>query len=156
MKQIAALLAGLALACACLAPTATAGPRGAAPTSCKTVDAAQTARSAWFHTTVYRFHLLARWCWQGPSITTATVSCYASDVDSLGFTYNGCTMVSSWYYRWGGSPKGGYFAEAQGSFSNCVLKVGCVGNHYPTLKIWLNAGGGWTTEPATKGASNGS
>ena len=130
------------------------GSASASSQGCKTIDVPKPAYSFLFHSRVYEFHVLEHWCWDGDKITELESSCYASDVNSISFNYNGCGVNASWFYRWRGSSQGGHFVQAQGSFGNCAFHIGCVGNHYPIIRVWVNAGGGWSSDPKMKGATN--
>jgi hypothetical protein len=90
------------------------------------------------------FHHRVYWCWSYPRITGVNVSCW-SDVDGSFIDNHGC---DGWghYYTWHGSGHGGHYSFRQGDWSNCVFFVGCFGNIYPWIEIWVNGNGAWAQE----------
>lgn len=126
---------------------------GESSQGCNTADAVSSLHSSLFHTPMYHFHELVHWCWKGSTITSLTSACYSEHPDKFTITYNGCTIVTDWYYDWKGSPKGGHYTMAQGSFGNCFLNLYCLNSYSPTIKIWVNAGGSWTSDPKMEGAT---
>lgn len=96
---------------------------------------------AWFKMTTY-------WCWNNVIVTyhntyeTGGVTTFGA---LEGWSYNGVGS-SGWYcYRASGSTRNcsGNTEYAQGSFSACVFKVGCIANWYPFIQEWENYRGGF-------------
>lgn len=115
---------------------------GGSSSGCKTVDYHMTARSIVFRTVVFRYHLRQYWCWDYPTITRLDSTCYASDVDP-NIQFQGCTE-DGYYYSWNGSSNGGHYSQAQGNFTNCVLRFGCWRTDSILLQMWARGDGGWT------------
>lgn len=126
---------------------------GESSQGCNTATAMRSKNSSWFNTPLYRFDIVVHWCWQGSKITSVTTACFNEYSDSTTITYSGCSVVMAWYYEWKSSSKGGYYALAQGSYGNCFADVYCTKHFNPTVKIWVNAGGSWTSDPIMKEAS---
>jgi hypothetical protein len=125
--------------------TADAEPSLEAPASasgCNAVDETMTWRS--LISTLAVFHHRVYWCWSYPRITGVNVSCYSTSVDQLVVDL-GCGGSGN-YYRWSGSPQGGHYSFRQGSYRNCIPRVGCIATAQPWIKIWVNGNGAWTTQ----------
>jgi hypothetical protein len=112
---------------------------------CDTVNAYVTQKDAFGIYVVWRYHQLKHWCWIYPSVlTNPSIGAYFSDVDPYSAVVNYDNHGYGYYYTWAGSGHGGHFSERNGSVSNCVFRVGCIGTAYPYVDIWVNGNGAWT------------
>jgi hypothetical protein len=111
------------------------------PSGCDAIEVTRDIDSDVFGTWLGTFHHRVYWCWSYPKITGVNVSCW-STVDGSYIEDRGC---SGWgnYYRWSGSNRGGHHSFRQGDWGNCVWWLGCFGNIYPWIEIWVNGNGAW-------------
>jgi hypothetical protein len=110
---------------------------------CDTVDYYVTKRDAFGIKVVWRFHQVKHWCWSYPRITSVSVGSRFSDVDWSSAVVNWDNHGYGFYYTWSGSSVGGHYSYRQGSVSNCVFKIGCLGTAYPQVEMWVNGNGAW-------------
>jgi hypothetical protein len=110
---------------------------------CDTVDYYDTKRDAFGIKVVWQFHQVKHWCWSYPRITALSVGSYFSNVDWSSAVVNWDDHGYGYYYTWSGSNIGGHYSYRQGSVSNCVFRIGCLGTAYPQVEIWVNGNGAW-------------
>jgi hypothetical protein len=111
---------------------------------CDTVDYYVTKRDGFGIQVVWRFHQVKHWCWSYPRITSVSVGSHFSNVDGISSVVNYDNHGYGFYYTWAGSTVGGHYSYRQGSVSNCVFRIGCIGTAYPQIEIWVNGNGAWT------------
>jgi hypothetical protein len=107
---------------------------------CRTVSVARVHRT-FLGFVAFKFWQRKRWCWSYPRILSKEVTTYVTDVDP-NYQYGG--VVSSWgsWYMWCcGTAYSGHSSFRQARFTNCVLKIGCVGEYYPWVRINSRANG---------------
>jgi hypothetical protein len=99
--------------------------------------------------TAYRFHTWASWCWRRSTQTVYDVKTgwFLSDVDSFQ-VWRGMVNREFVFYDYSvndGHPRSAYKHYRQGHFENCVPKVGCLSNTYPTntLRSYYNGTFAW-------------
>ncbi|HEX2045574.1 MAG TPA: hypothetical protein VHF23_08110 [Gaiellaceae bacterium] len=115
---------------------------------CRGVDVARIGRSA-LGFVVYKFHVVKRWCWAFPRVTSVTTYAYASDIDP-NWDYKGVIAANGYFYRWCcGDGRSGHYSFRQGKFENCVFTLGCIRREYPWVKIWVRADGGYSYATGT-------
>lgn len=96
---------------------------------------------AWFKMRTY-------WCWNGTIVTThstSTTGGVTSSGAASGWDYVG-VISSGWhcYVAKGGTrPCSGNTEYAEGKFTDCVAKVGCIASWYPYIQEWENYHGGF-------------
>jgi hypothetical protein len=109
---------------------------------CKQVRVARVGRS-FFGAVIYKFWQEKAWCWTYPRITSVSVGTQVTDVD-INWVYRGLIAESAYFYNWCcGVTTSGHYSLRQGSFENCILKIGCIGKEYPWVKIWVRADGSY-------------
>ena len=109
---------------------------------CRTVSVARIHRT-FLGFVAFKFWQRKRWCWSYPRILSREVSTYVTDVDP---NYEYVGVVSSWgaWYVWCcGTQYSGHSSFRQARFTNCVLKIGCVGEYYPWVRINSRADGSY-------------
>jgi hypothetical protein len=107
---------------------------------CRTVSVARVHRT-FLGFVAFKFWQRKRWCWSYPRILSKEVTTYVTDVDP---NYQYVGVVSSWgtWYIWCcGTRYSGHSSFRQARFTNCVLKIGCVGEYYPWVRINTRADG---------------
>jgi len=107
---------------------------------CRTVSVARVHRT-FLGYVAFKFWQRKRWCWRYPRILSREVSTFITDVDA-NYQYKG--VVASWgnWYIWCcGNAYSGHSSFRQARFTNCVLKIGCVGEYYPWVRINSRANG---------------
>lgn len=110
---------------------------------CRTVSVARVHRT-FLGFVGFKFWQRKRWCWRYPRILSRDVSTFVTDVDP-NFQYKG--VVSSWgdWYSWCcGTIYSGQSSFREAKFTNCVLKIGCVGEYYPWVRINSHADGSYS------------
>ncbi len=130
--------------------TATSGitPNGSAPLAangdpCETVWVQKDGRSAinaievWFRTTTY-------WCWNWRTVTShvTTPTGGVTKLGAAGGWQWDSSKTTGTFHCWtvAGFPGcSGNYEEEQGSFQECILKVGCISNFYPINQLWENS-----------------
>jgi hypothetical protein len=109
---------------------------------CRGIDVARIGRSA-LGFVVYKFHVVKRWCWSFPRVTSVTTYAYASDIDP-NWDYKGVIAANGYFYRWCcGVGRSGHYSVRQAKFENCVFTLGCVRREYPWVKIRVHGDGGY-------------
>ena len=109
---------------------------------CRTVSVARVHRT-FLGFVAFKFWQRKRWCWSYPRILSREVSTYITDVDP---NYQYVGVVSSWgaWYIWCcGTKYSGHSSFRQARFTNCVLRIGCVGEYYPWVRINSRADGSY-------------
>lgn len=109
---------------------------------CRTVSVARVHRT-FLGFVAFKFWQRKRWCWSYPRILSREVSTYVTDVDP---NYQYVGVVSSWgaWYIWCcGTQYSGHISFRQARFTNCVLRIGCVGEYYPWVRINSRADGSY-------------
>ena len=109
---------------------------------CRTLSVARVHRT-FLGFVAFKFWQRKRWCWSYPRILSREVSTYVTDVDP---NYQYLGVVSSWgtWYIWCcGTQYSGHSSFRQARFTNCVLKIGCVGEYYPWVRINSRADGSY-------------
>jgi hypothetical protein len=109
---------------------------------CRTVSVARVHRT-FLGFVAFKFWQRKRWCWSYPRILSRQVSTYVTDVDP---NYQYVGVVSSWgaWYIWCcGTQYSGHISFRQARFTNCVLRIGCVGEYYPWVRINSRADGSY-------------
>jgi hypothetical protein len=109
---------------------------------CRTVSVARVHRT-FLGFVAFKFWQRKRWCWSYPRILSREVTTYVTDVDP---NYEYAGVVSSWgaWYIWCcGTQYSGQSSFRQARFTNCVLKIGCVGEYYPWVRINSRADGSY-------------
>jgi hypothetical protein len=114
-----------------------------------TVDYTVTQRTTVFGIVAWRYHQTVHWCWSYPRITCLSVGAGFYDVDGSSSRVNSSDDGYGWYYTWAGSDTGGHYSHRQGSVSNCIFKIGCIGTSYPHVDMWINGNGAWTASGST-------
>jgi hypothetical protein len=107
---------------------------------CRTVSVARVHRT-FLGFVAFKFWQRKRWCWNYPHMLSREVTTYVTDVDP---NYQYVGVVSSWgtWYIWCcGTRYSGHSSFRQARFTNCVLKIGCVGEYYPWVRINTRADG---------------
>lgn len=115
---------------------------------CRTVSVARVHRT-FLGFVAFKFWQRKRWCWSYPRILSREVSTFITDVDP-NYQYKG--VVSSWgdWYTWCcGTVYSGQSSFRQARFTNCVLKIGCVGEYYPWVRINSRADGSYVYTTGT-------
>jgi len=110
---------------------------------CRTVGVARVHRT-FLGFVAFKFWQRKRWCWSYPRILSRQVTTYITDVDP---NYQYVGVVSSWgaWYIWCcRTLYSGHSSFRQARFTNCVLKIGCVGEYYPWVRINTRANGSFT------------
>jgi hypothetical protein len=109
---------------------------------CRTLSVARVHRT-FLGFVAFKFWQRKRWCWSYPRILSREVTTYVTDVDP---NYEYAGVVSSWgaWYIWCcGTQYSGHSSFRQARFTNCVLKIGCVGEYYPWVRINSRADGSY-------------
>ena len=109
---------------------------------CRTLSVARVHRT-FLGFVAFKFWQRKRWCWSYPRILSREVSTYVTDVDP---NYQYVGVVSSWgtWYTWCCRTQySGHSSFRQARFTNCVLKIGCVGEYYPWVRINSRADGSY-------------
>ena len=110
---------------------------------CRTVSVARIHRT-FLGFVAFKFWQRKRWCWNYPRILSREVTTYVTNVDP---NYQYVGVVSSWgaWYIWCcGNSYSGHTSFRQARFTNCVLKIGCVGEYYPWVRINSRANGSFS------------
>lgn len=120
------------------------GGGGGWPNGCRDLDISTSQSSFLFGTTVYRFHALEHWCWDGGAIYE----------ERHGWSYDGSSTSclntvyapNAWFYTyWSGIGTSGHYLEERAHVTNCLFHVGDWKEFYPDVKIWIRADGSYTT-----------
>jgi len=109
---------------------------------CRTLSVARVHRT-FLGFVAFKFWQRKRWCWSYPRILSREVTTYVTDVDP---NYQYVGVVSSWgaWYTWCCRTQySGHSSFRQARFTNCVLKIGCVGEYYPWVRINSRADGSY-------------
>jgi hypothetical protein len=109
---------------------------------CRTLSVARVHRT-FLGFVAFKFWQRKRWCWSYPRILSREVTTYVTDVDP-NYQYGG--VVASWgaWYIWCcGTQYSGHSSFREARFANCVLKIGCVGEYYPWVRINSRADGSY-------------
>jgi hypothetical protein len=109
---------------------------------CRTLSVARVHRT-FLGFVAFKFWQRKRWCWSYPRILSREVTTYVTDVDP---NYQYVGVVSSWgaWYVWCCRTQySGHSSFRQARFTNCVLKIGCVGEYYPWVRINSRADGSY-------------
>jgi hypothetical protein len=109
---------------------------------CRTLSVARVHRT-FLGFVAFKFWQRKRWCWSYPRILSREVTTYVTDVDP---NYQYVGVVSSWgaWYIWCCATQySGHSSFRQARFTNCVLKIGCVGEYYPWVRINSRADGSY-------------
>ena len=117
------------------------------PSGCKTVDIYAIAKSAIFHTTIYKFHQVKHWCWHSGLVYDEhhAWSFDGSSTACLDTVY----PANSWFFAWKwGKAQSGHFSEERAHVTNCVFKIGSWNQLYPDVKIWAHADGSYDSTTA--------
>jgi hypothetical protein len=114
-----------------------------------TVEYTVTQRTTLFGLVAWRYRQTVHWCWSYPRITCLSIGAGFYDVDGSSSSVNSGNDGYGWYYAWAGSDTGGHFSHRQGSVSNCIFRVGCIGTSYPSVDMWINGNGAWTASGST-------
>ena len=115
---------------------------------CRTVSVARVHRT-FLGFVAFKFWQRKRWCWSYPRILSREVSTYVTDVDP---NYEYAGVISSWgaWFVWCcGTQYSGHSSFRQARFTNCVLKIGCVGEYYPWVRINSRADGSYVYTTGT-------
>lgn len=93
--------------------------------------------------TAFEYSTSTKWCWNRAThtISNQAYGWQTSKIDPNEYWQGQTEVDTHWYAYHAGSPRSGLYHMRQGYFQNCILKYGCVGNHYPTNKIWSHANG---------------
>jgi hypothetical protein len=91
---------------------------------------------------VWKFKIVVSACYNGRRVVRPSVTCSVWHTDPVTIINNGCSTQDS-VYAWRGNPYGGYYAQAQATFQNCIIKFACLTNVTVTLKIWMSGNGTW-------------
>jgi len=109
---------------------------------CRTLSVARVHRT-FLGFVAFKFWQRKRWCWRYPRILSTTVSTYITNVDP-NFQYKGVVSSSGNWYVWCcGNPYSGQTSFREARFTNCILKIGCVGEYYPWVRINARANGSY-------------
>jgi hypothetical protein len=110
---------------------------------CRTVSVARVHRT-FLGFVAFKFWQRKRWCWRYPRILSRSVSTYVTNVDP-NYQYEG--LVSSWgdWYVWCcGTLYSGQSSFREARVTNCVFRIGCLGDYYPWVRINSRANGSFT------------
>jgi hypothetical protein len=112
---------------------------------CRTLYVARVMRD-W----IMPWHVVAkywqkkRWCWKYPRVFNVTIATFVTDVDK-NMQYKGTVSAWSDWYAWCcGRTDSGHVSHRQGKFSNCLLRIGCVGEAYPWVRIRAHGDGSYS------------
>jgi len=110
---------------------------------CRTVGVARVHRT-FLGFVAFKFWQRKRWCWRYPRILSREVTTYITNVDPNYQYYGVVSSWGSWYIWCCGTTYSGHTSFRQARFTNCVLKIGCVGEYYPWVRINSRANGSFS------------
>jgi hypothetical protein len=109
---------------------------------CRTVTYRKTARAVLQLTILFRLNLRVYWCWKYPSVSSVTVTCTVTNVDSITIQATDCTKQGSFGYALNSS-RGYHYSVGQARFKNCVFLRGCWRESLVTIEFWAYGNGTW-------------
>lgn len=136
------LVLGL-LAVLLTASSASASNRAADALRCKVVTHGVHADDVSGLEAVWKFKITVSACYNGRRVVRPGATCNVWHTDPVTIINSGCSTQDN-VYAWRGNPYGGYYAQAQATFQNCVIKFACLTNVTVTIKIWMTGNGAWT------------
>lgn len=141
---VACLVASLLAAV--LAARATASDQSTSALQCKIANYGIHADEPLGIEAVLKFKITVSACYNGRRVIRPGVTCTVWHTDPITIVNSGCS-TQSFFYAWNGDPYGGYYAQAQATFQNCVLPifkgVTCITSVTITLEIRMTANGAW-------------
>jgi hypothetical protein len=99
-------------------------------------------------TTMFEMHLRVSVCYRRGQFTQSGETCWIDHQDPILIQHSGCD-VSHYYYGWRGNARGGYYAQATATFSNCIFHWGCLSSGNLTLMVWATANGAFSADKRT-------
>jgi len=125
-----------------MSASAQASSKSASALHCEVVSRGTHGENVTHTEAVWKFSITASGCYNGQRVIRPGATCSVWHTDPITIISNGCSVQDN-IYAWRGNPYGGYYAQAQATFQNCIIKFACVTSTTVTLMIWITGNGAW-------------